>query len=133
MPEARVIPLRPDDDEPFVPPTPPPGWEDHLAEAVEFLRRRVTGEYETDEFGFDPDLTDHLLLPILRPFFEKWFRVDTFGLENVPADSGALVVANHSGTVPVDALMATVALRDEHPASRRFRPHGSERKLSIQP
>jgi 1-acyl-sn-glycerol-3-phosphate acyltransferase len=126
MPEARVIPLRPDDDEPFVPPTPHRGWEDHLADAVEFLRRRVTGEYETDEFGFDPDLTDHLLLPILRPFYEKWFRVDALGLENVPDTGGGLVVANHSGTIPVDALMTTVALHDEHPAQRRLRLLGAD-------
>jgi 1-acyl-sn-glycerol-3-phosphate acyltransferase len=126
MPEARVIPLRPDDDEPFVPPTPPPGWEDTLAGVVDFLRRRVTGEYETDEFGFDPDLTDHLLLPILRPFYEKWFRVDALGLENVPDTGGGLVVANHSGTIPVDALMTTVALHDEHPAQRRLRLLGAD-------
>jgi 1-acyl-sn-glycerol-3-phosphate acyltransferase len=126
MPEARVIPLRPDDDEPFVPPTAPPGWEDRLADAVEFLRRRVTGEYETDEFGFDPDLTDNVLLPMLRPFYEKWFRVDALGLENVPATGGGLVVANHSGTLPVDALMTTVALHDEHPAQRRLRLLGAD-------
>jgi len=126
MPEARVIPLRPDDDEPYVPPATPPGWEEQLAGGLEFLRRRVTGEYETDEFGFDPDLADHVLLPILRPFFQKWFRVETQGLENVPSDSGALVVANHSGTLPVDALMTTVALHDEHPAQRRLRLLGAD-------
>ncbi|MGY2128778.1 lysophospholipid acyltransferase family protein [Blastococcus sp. SYSU DS0617] len=126
MPEARVIPLRPDDDEPFVPPAPAPGWEDQLAGVLEFLRRRVTGEYETDEFGFDPDLTDHLLLPVLRPLFRSWFRVDTQGLENVPDTGGALVVANHSGTIPVDALMTTVALHDEHPAQRRLRLLGAD-------
>lgn len=126
MPEARVIPLRPDDDEPFVPPPCPPGWEDQVAGALDFLRRRATGEYETDEFGFDPDLADHLLLPILRPFFHSWFRVDTQGLENVPDTGGALVVANHSGTIPVDALMTTVALHDEHPAQRRLRLLGAD-------
>ena len=56
MPEARVIPLRPDDDEPYVPPAAAPGWEDQLAGGLDFLRRRLTGDYETDEFGFDPDL-----------------------------------------------------------------------------
>src|SRR5438270_11961528 len=63
MPEARVIPLRPDDDEPHVLPSLPPGWEEQLLGGLEFLRRRLTGEYETDEFGFDSDLTNHLLLP----------------------------------------------------------------------
>src|SRR4051794_10768552 len=84
MPEARVIPLRPDDDgEPRVaPPKAMPSWEEQLAGGLEFLRRRLTGEYETDEFGFDPDLTDHVLLPLLRPLFEKWFRVESQGLDN---------------------------------------------------
>ncbi|SEL34601.1 1-acyl-sn-glycerol-3-phosphate acyltransferase [Blastococcus sp. DSM 46786] len=127
MPEARVIRLRPEDDEPRVAaPPPPPGWEEQLAGGVDFLQRRLTGEYETDEFGFDPDLADHLLLPALRPLFRRWFRVETFGLDNVPADSGALVVANHSGTLPIDALMTTVALHDEHPAGRRFRLLGAD-------
>src|SRR4051812_50193209 len=116
MPEARVIPIRPDDDEPFVPPASAPGWEDQVADVVEFLRRRARGEYETDEFGFDPDLTDHVLLPILRPLFEKWFRVETQGMEHVPSTGGALVGANHSGTLPLDPLIATVALHDDHPA-----------------
>jgi 1-acyl-sn-glycerol-3-phosphate acyltransferase len=126
MPEARVIPLRPDDDEPYVPPATTPGWEERLADVVEFVRRRVSGEYETDEFGFDPDLADHVLLPILRPLFEKWFRVETSGMEHVPATGGGLVVANHSGTIPLDAMMTTVALHDDHPAQRRLRLLGAD-------
>ena len=31
------------------------------------------------------------------------------------------MVANHSGTVPLDALMTQLALRDEHPAGRHLR------------
>src|SRR3712207_7398632 len=87
MPEARVIPLRPDDDEPRVPPPSSASWEEQVAGGLEFLRRRVTGDYDTDEFGFDSDLTDHVLLPLLRPLFSRWFRVETHGVENVP-DTG---------------------------------------------
>ncbi|MGZ4550599.1 MAG: lysophospholipid acyltransferase family protein [Blastococcus sp.] len=126
MPEARVIPLRPDDDEAYVPTPAPPGWEEQLAGGLEFLRRRLTGEYETDEFGFDADLADHVLLPILRPLFNSWFRVETHGLENVPDTGGALVVANHSGALPIDAMMTTVALHDDHPAQRRLRLLGAD-------
>ncbi|MBY3554589.1 acyltransferase family protein [Modestobacter lapidis] len=120
-----MIPLHPGDDEPSTP-APPPGWDAQLADVLDFLRRRMTGNYDTDEFGFDPDLTDHVVLPLLRPWFQRWFRVEAQGLENVPDVGGALVVANHSGTVPVDALMTTVALHDEHPASRRFRLLGAD-------
>ncbi|WP_409328667.1 lysophospholipid acyltransferase family protein [Trujillonella humicola] len=126
MPEARVIPLRPDDDEPHAPPPSATSWDEQLTEALEFLRRRLTGDYGTDEFGFDPDLTDHVLLPMLRPLFTRWFRVETHGVENVPDTGGALIVANHSGTLPVDALMTTVALHDDHPAERRFRLLGAD-------
>ena len=136
MPEATVIPLEPRDGrsgarrtEPTKaaaaapdPEVSPPGdWERKLAGGLAFLRRRLTGDYEIDDFGFDPDLTDHLLLPPLRPLYNKWFRVETRGLDNIPDVGGALVVANHSGTIPVDALMTSLALLDHHPAHRHLR------------
>src|SRR3712207_1370584 len=126
MPEARVIPLRPDDEEPRVLLPSSPSCEQQVAGGLESLRRRLTGDYATDEFGFDPDLTDHVLLPALRPLFSRWFRVETHGVENVPDTGGGLVVANHSGTLPLDAMMATVALHDDHPARRRLRLLGAD-------
>ncbi|MCW2668436.1 MAG: 1-acyl-sn-glycerol-3-phosphate acyltransferase [Frankiales bacterium] len=127
MPEARVIPLRSDEElPPVLPPAAPApvvasDWEHRLAGGLAFLRRRITGDYEIDDFGYDKDLTEHVLLPPLRPLYDKWFRVETRGLDNVPDDGGALIVANHSGTVPVDALMTTLALHDHHPAKRNLR------------
>ena len=41
-----------------------------------FLRRRLTGDYQVDEFGFDPELTDRVLLAPLRPLYENWFRIE---------------------------------------------------------
>ncbi|HVE74506.1 MAG TPA: lysophospholipid acyltransferase family protein [Mycobacteriales bacterium] len=99
----------------------PADWERKLAGGLAFLRRRITGDYEVDEFGFDPDLTEHVLLPPLRPVYEKWFRVETRGMQHVPATGGALVVANHSGTIPLDAVMTALALLDHHPARRHLR------------
>ena len=61
---------------------------------------------------YDPDFNEHVLLPAARALYERWFRVETAGVENVPAEGGALIVANHSGTVPLDALMLSVALHD---------------------
>ncbi len=107
-------------------PAPAPDWERKLAGGLAFLRRRITGDYEVDDFGFDPDLTDHVLLPPLRPLYEKWFRVETRGLDNVPDNGGALIVANHSGTVPVDSLMTSLALLDHHPAHRHLRMLGAD-------
>ena len=92
---------------------------------AQFVRHRVTGEYPVDEFGFDPELTDRVLLALVRPLYRSWFRVTVSGLENVPADSGALIVANHSGVIALDAIMTQVALHDEHPARRHLRMLGA--------
>jgi 1-acyl-sn-glycerol-3-phosphate acyltransferase len=84
-----------------------------LAALLAFVRRRITGDYEVDEFGYDAELTDKVLLELIRPLYYKWFRVETVELKNVPDEGGALVVANHSGTLPLDALMLQVAMHDD--------------------
>ena len=106
-------------------------WERKLAGGLAFLRRRITGDYPIDDFGFDADLTEHVLLPPLRPLYDKWFRVETRGLDNVPDVGGALVVANHSGTIPVDALMTSLALLDHHPARRHLRLLGADLVFTV--
>jgi 1-acyl-sn-glycerol-3-phosphate acyltransferase len=105
---------------------PGPDWEERLDELLALLTRRLTGDYEVDEFGFDPELTDKVLLALLRPLYDKWFRVEARGLENVPAEGGALVVANHSGTIALDALMTQIAVLDHHPAHRHLRMLGAD-------
>jgi 1-acyl-sn-glycerol-3-phosphate acyltransferase len=109
----------PDEGEPDLGPLGP--VVDWAEEALEFLGRRLLGEYEVDEFGHDPDLVEHVLAPLLRPLYRHWWRVETSGLENVPASGPALVVGNHAGTLPFDALMVALALLDEHPAHRSLR------------
>jgi 1-acyl-sn-glycerol-3-phosphate acyltransferase len=96
-----------------------------IAEWLDFMRRRLTGEYEVDDFGFDPELTDRVIMAPLRPLAQKWFRIETRGIENVPSEGGALVVANHSGTVALDAIMTQVVLHDQHPAHRNLRMLGA--------
>jgi 1-acyl-sn-glycerol-3-phosphate acyltransferase len=103
-----------------------PGSDEQAAQALAFLRRRITGDYHVDVFGFDRELTETVLMPVLRPLYQKWFRVEVRGIEHVPATGGALIVANHSGTVPVDSLMTQLALLDEHPARRHLRMLGAD-------
>ena len=99
-------------------------WEQRLAEFLAFLRRRVTGEFEVDEFGFDAEVTERFLLTVMRPLKEKWFRVEVRGAENIPSSGGALVVSNHSGTVPLDGLMTMVSVHDT--TGRYLRPLGAD-------
>ncbi|MEU2428539.1 lysophospholipid acyltransferase family protein [Streptomyces sp. NPDC007861] len=96
-------------------------WDRRIAGGLSFLRRRLTGDYEVDEFGYDKELTDQVLMSLVRPLYDKYFRVEVKGIENIPSHGGALVVANHSGTLPLDGLMMQVAVHDNHPADRHLR------------
>lgn len=59
---------------------------DSLATAA---RRRWEGRYAVDEFGGDPHLQDFLLVPVVGRI-----PVHVEGGEHIPADAGALLVAN---------------------------------------
>jgi 1-acyl-sn-glycerol-3-phosphate acyltransferase len=100
--------------------------ERQVAETLAYVRRRLTGDYVVDEFGFDEDYTINVHLPLLRPLYKKWFRVEVRGIENIPDVGGALVVGNHSGTVAMDSLMTQVAVYDEHPRNRHLRMLGAD-------
>jgi 1-acyl-sn-glycerol-3-phosphate acyltransferase len=100
--------------------------ERQVAGTLAFLRRRLTGDYTVDEYGFDEDFTEHAYLPLLRPLYRSWFRVEVRGIENIPLEGGALVVANHSGTLALDSLMTQVAVHDEHPGHRHLRMLGAD-------
>jgi 1-acyl-sn-glycerol-3-phosphate acyltransferase len=102
-----------------------------IAEVLGFARRRLTGDYEIDAFGLDTDLTETLILPLLRPLYDKYFRVEVKGAENIPTDGGALVVANHSGTIAVDAVMTAFAVHDETPGNRILRMLGADFVFSL--
>jgi 1-acyl-sn-glycerol-3-phosphate acyltransferase len=48
-----------------------------------------------------------------------WWRVKSTGVENVPSQGRAMLVANHAGSLfPFDASMMAAAIRNEHPAPR---------------
>jgi 1-acyl-sn-glycerol-3-phosphate acyltransferase len=92
-----------------------------LHDTLGFLSRRLTGDYEVDAFGFDRELTERVLLPLVRPAMRRYFRIDWRGLEHVPSHGAALLVANHAGTLPVDAVMMKFGVLDQHPARRHVR------------
>ena len=95
---------------------------DPLAGLRAFLTRRLDGDYEVDEFGLDRDFTESLVLPALRTLYSGWFRTDVRGAENVPDSGAALLVSNHSGTLPWDSLMTAVAVHEVTPSRRILRP-----------
>jgi 1-acyl-sn-glycerol-3-phosphate acyltransferase len=106
-------------------PEPPPGERRKLP--LEFLWRRWRdvamrdrSDY-VDEFGRDPMYAARMD-PIIDFVYSKYFRVEVGGIENVPHVGRALIVCNHSGTVPYDGAMLMFAVRKEHPTHREVRP-----------
>ncbi len=93
---------------------------DFLQDKLEFIRRRVDGEYEVDEWGRDEEFIREIR-PLVQFFYYKYWRVSVSGLENVPSEGRALLVANHSGVIPWDALMIATAVAEEHPRPRPVR------------
>ncbi|MEP7020096.1 MAG: lysophospholipid acyltransferase family protein [Pseudonocardiales bacterium] len=108
-----------------------PAVERRIADGLAFLRRRLAGDYQVDDFGFDPDLTENVVIPLLKPLYDLWFRVEVNGVENIPADGGALLVANHAGGLwALDSAMTAVAVHehtaDEDRSGRYLRMLGAD-------
>src|SRR5947209_12649473 len=92
-----------------------------LPARAEDLRRQLPGlepERRLTDWGRSErveGLVDRLLLD---PLYHYWLRAEVEGVENLPATGGALLLANHAGTLPLDALMVAKAVRQEHPLGR---------------
>lgn len=80
-----------------------PGLDDRLA--------RLDVELNSagfDRWGLHP-ATLKRLTPLLYLLYKKYFRVETSGLENLPSGR-ILFIGNHGGQIPLDAMMAGLAL-----------------------
>lgn len=75
---------------------------------------------EVDDFGFDP-IYDAKYRRLLDFLYTTYFRVETHDIERVPSRGRCLLVANHSGTVPLDGVMIKTAVKREHPDPRHVR------------
>src|SRR5690606_18045237 len=65
-------------------------------------------------WGFDLD-TIEKAINLLLPFYRNYFKVRVFGAENVK-DKTYMLVSNHTGQVPIDGMLITLALAfDVHP------------------
>lgn len=57
---------------------------------------------DVDEWGRSESMRA-LARKVYAPIYEKWFRVEWEGLEKIPTDGPALLVANHAAAIPSDA------------------------------
>jgi 1-acyl-sn-glycerol-3-phosphate acyltransferase len=109
----------------------PAGGEGSLDEIVTGLNpfnlRRKYHEFslsmrseEVDAFGFDP-IFDRFVRPVFEFLYTKYWRVETYGISNIPKSGPCLMVGNHSGSLPYDATMLKMAVLKEHTAHREVR------------
>jgi 1-acyl-sn-glycerol-3-phosphate acyltransferase len=96
-----------------------------VMEMVQFAYRqralsRRGANYTVDEFGFDPEWTESFL-SVFMVLYKDYWRVETTGVENVPATGRALLVSNHAGVLPWDGTMIKTAVFAEHPYPRHVR------------
>src|SRR5918994_3241617 len=57
---------------------------------------------DVDEWGRSEHLRQ-VMARFFDPIYERWFRVEWEGFDKIPAEGGALIVANHAGAIPADA------------------------------
>jgi 1-acyl-sn-glycerol-3-phosphate acyltransferase len=57
---------------------------------------------DVDEWGRS-ERTRAVVRALYEPVYSKWFRTEWEGLEKIPTQGGALLVANHAGAIPSDA------------------------------
>jgi 1-acyl-sn-glycerol-3-phosphate acyltransferase len=75
---------------------------------------------QVDEFGLDPTY-EARMQSLLDVLYERYFRVEVDGMDRLPRDGGALLVCNHSGTLPWDGVMLKTAIRACQPEGRPLR------------
>jgi 1-acyl-sn-glycerol-3-phosphate acyltransferase len=79
--------------------------------------RLVRSRYEAiggDPFGYDADFAKYAVM-VCSFFHRMYFRTESFGMENVPPGR-VVLVANHSGQVPIDgAIIGSAMFLDANP------------------
>jgi len=75
------------------------------------------GGAEEDDWGYDAAYA-RAVEPVMDALFDRWWRVTATGVEHVPPAGRVLVVANHAGVLPWDAMMMATALRRHAPPRR---------------
>jgi len=70
--------------------------------------RTYPNECGHDPFGFDPEFARYALA-VSAVMHRRYFRTEVFDVDRVP-EGRVLVVANHSGQVPIDGMMIGTSL-----------------------
>jgi 1-acyl-sn-glycerol-3-phosphate acyltransferase len=72
-----------------------------------FAKLRIRYKDYKDPWGFNLELCENVLRKLM-PLYRSYFKVRVFGQENVQ-DKPYLIVSNHTGQLPIDAMFLTIA------------------------
>jgi 1-acyl-sn-glycerol-3-phosphate acyltransferase len=67
---------------------------------------------DVDEWGRS-ERTRAVLRRLYEPVYRRWFRAEWQGLEKIPRQGGALLIANHAGAIPADAPVIMHGVEEE--------------------
>lgn len=70
---------------------------------------KPVGTLGYDPWGFNAE-TNKIMLSLYSGIYNKYFRVATDGIDNIPAKGPVLIVGNHSGQLPIDGTLVGYAL-----------------------
>lgn len=70
---------------------------------------KPVGSFGYDAWGYNENQAK-IALGLVKWLYEHYFRVTATGLEHVPANGRVLVIANHSGQLPMDGVLIGYAL-----------------------
>lgn len=73
-----------------------------------------------DEFGFKLE-TWARWERYFRFLYEEYFKVSVKGIENIPNEGSVILAGNHSGLLPIDGGLLSIAMCNSHPNPRRVR------------
>src|SRR4051794_36062927 len=88
------------------------------AEVMRELLPAIEPDRRLNDWGRSERVEGFMDRTLIEFFYRYWFRAEVEGIDNVPSESGALLVSNHAGALPPDAAMIAKAIREEHPHPR---------------
>jgi len=70
---------------------------------------KPVGSFGYDPWGYNTEGAQ-IWMGFFKALYDHYFRVKAYGLSNIPAEGRVLIVANHSGQIPVDGGLIGVAM-----------------------
>ena len=72
-------------------------------------REAAAKETKADAFGLDLEFRDQVA-PVFRWLHDRYWRVQLSGIQHLPTQGPAILIANHWGALPFDGAMICTAV-----------------------